>query len=115
MALNTTISPVNGAHDRDTLLKNVPRSTNASCAMEQDTSNRIATSPVSIAKMDKSVEYQMTTLALPTHHVQPMSGPLDGRKDVDKGVMSQETSQYHVTQRGDSPLFLYDSMQLGTA
>jgi len=63
---------------------------------------------INAAETDGSAESRTITLVSPTPPVPQTLGLLDNRKDVEWGIMSREMLQHHMTQRGDSPLFLYD-------
>ena len=91
-ARNTKTPTANGAHEQGTQLRGVPKSRNASSAMAPDILKHTAIIPTNIAGKGGSVMYPMTIPTLPTPLAQPMLGPSDDEKDVNKGVMSQETS-----------------------
>src|SRR5260370_515379 len=109
MAPTMKTPTASGAHIWGIQLKDVPRSRNVSSVMGLDTSKPIVVTCTSDVEWDGSAMCPMTTPALPTLPAMPTLGPSDVEKDVNKGVMSRETSRHHVTQRGDSPLLLYDS------
>ncbi len=93
---------VGGAEGRDTLPTTAPRSTNVSYVMVMGIPNMIAIAHTSTVNETESVGYQMTMHESPTNHIMPTYAHLDVKKDINKGVMSWETSQ-HMTTRGDSP------------
>src|SRR5260370_7485810 len=110
-ATATNMRTASGAHEQETKTRGVHKSTNVSSAMERDISKPTVATLTNAAMRDKSVTYQTTTPIVPIPLAPQTSGPSDGRKDVEWGVMSQETSR-HVTKRGNSPLLSYNSLYL---
>jgi hypothetical protein len=93
MAPTSTMSAASGVRGTDTQHVIAHASTNVYSAMESDTERGNAVSHTRDAGLNRSVVSQTTTLVWPTLTAPQMSGPLDSKKDVNKGVMSQETSR----------------------
>jgi hypothetical protein len=88
MALNNTMSDVNGVRGMGTQCAIAYASTNACSVMELGMENNYAASLTKGAELDEYAVSLTTTPGWPTLTVHRMSGPSDGEKDVDKGVMS---------------------------
>jgi hypothetical protein len=84
-------SDANGARDTGILRATAPESTNACSVMGTGIRNNSAKFPTSDAEQGECVASLTTTPEWPTPTVHQTSGPLDDGKDVNKGVMSQET------------------------
>jgi hypothetical protein len=93
MAPNNTTSDVSGAKGMDTPRATALESTNACCAMETDTKSSTAESLTSDAERGEYAASLMTTPGWPTLTARRTSGPSGDGKDVNKGVMSRETSR----------------------
>jgi hypothetical protein len=92
MAQNNTTSDANGAKGADIPRGTAPRSTNVCCATEMGTKNSTAEPLTSDVEQEECAASPMTTPEWPTHIAHQTSGPSDDGKDVNKGVMSRETS-----------------------
>ncbi len=107
-AQTTKMPPVDGVRIQDIWQNDAPNSPNVSSAMAQDILKCTVAILINAAETDGSAESRTITLVSPTPPVPQTLGLLDDRKDVEWGIMSREMLQHHMTQRGDSPLFLYD-------
>jgi hypothetical protein len=92
MAPTKAMYTASGAVKTDTPCITAQKLTNAYSATELGISRSNATSPTKDAAQDEYATFPTTTHKWPTPTVPPTSGPLDDRKDVNKGVISQETS-----------------------
>src|SRR5258708_6739604 len=87
-APTTNTQIVNGVHKQDTRLSGVHKSISVSFAMEQDISRPTAATPISTAEKNKSAEFQITTPAVLIPPVPQTLEPSDGKKDIEREVMS---------------------------
>jgi hypothetical protein len=93
MAPINTTNDANGAKGTGTPHTTAHASISASSAMELDMESSNATSPTKDAKPDEYAASPMTILGWPTLTALRTSGPSDDEKDINKGVMSRETSR----------------------
>src|SRR5258708_5265989 len=90
---HTMSTPIaNGACAQDTPQRGVPKSHNVSFAMAPHISKCTAATLINAVERDKSVACPMTIPMLLTPPARQTLGPLDNKKDINKGVMSQEMS-----------------------
>jgi hypothetical protein len=89
---NSTMSNVNGAKGADTPCVTVQGSTSACSAMGTDTKNNFVASHTNVAEQGEYAMSPTTTPGWLTPTARRTLGPSDDGKDVNKGVMSQETS-----------------------
>jgi hypothetical protein len=93
MAPNSTTSAANGAKGVGTPCITVHGLTSACSAIGMDTKSSFATSHTNDAGWEECVVSPMTIRGWLTPTAHRTSGPLDDGKDVNKGVMSRETSR----------------------
>jgi hypothetical protein len=91
-ALMKATSTAYGVAGMDTPHTIAPKSTSAYFATEPGTSRSSVASPTKGATQDKYATSLTTTCEWPILTVPPTLGPLDGEKDVNKGVMLRDTS-----------------------
>jgi hypothetical protein len=91
-ALNSTTSAVNGAKGVGTPCVTVRESTSVCSAMGTDTKNSSATSHINDAGWEECAASPTTIQGWLTPTAHQTLGPSDDGKDINKGVMSRETS-----------------------
>jgi hypothetical protein len=92
MALSSMTNDASGAKDMGIPRVTAPESTNACSVMGMGIKNNSVESLTSDAKRGEYVASPTTIPEWPTPTAHRMSGPSDDGKDVNRGVMSRETS-----------------------